>query len=138
LPFDNRIKVRANGPLLCTGDIEVSAADGQLLEEAGDLVLCRCGHSGNKPFCDGSHREAGFQHDGMLGSVTSDDEETRAGPLRIAVRENAMLIATGPMTIVSADGRPAATRNKAALCRCGHSATKPFCDGSHKKVGFEG
>ena len=58
---DNRIKVRANGPLLCTGDIEVYAADGQLLEKSADLVLCRCGHSSSKPFCDGSHKAAGFE-----------------------------------------------------------------------------
>lgn len=138
MPFDNRIKVRANGPLLCTGDIEVFGPDGQLLEEADDVVLCRCGHSGNKPFCDGSHREAGFVHNGLPGSVTSDELETAGGPLQISVRENAMLVAKGPMSIVGADGSLAATRNKAALCRCGHSANKPFCDGSHKKVGFKG
>lgn len=61
MPFDNRIKVRANGPLLCTGNIEVYDADGQLLEEADDRVLCRCGHSASKPFCDGSHKKAGFR-----------------------------------------------------------------------------
>jgi CDGSH-type Zn-finger protein len=138
LPFDNRIKVRANGPLLCTGEVEVLGPDGQLLEEAADVALCRCGHSGNKPFCDGSHREAGFVHDGMLASVSSDESETAGGPLQISVRENAMLVAKGPMTIVDADGRLIATRNKAALCRCGHSGNKPFCDGSHKHVGFVG
>jgi CDGSH-type Zn-finger protein len=136
--LDNRIKVRANGPLLCTGDIEVFGSDGQVLARAADLVLCRCGHSGNKPFCDGSHREAGFEHDGMVGSATADDLDNQAGPLRITVLENAMLVVKGPMTIASADGRSAATRNKAALCRCGHSANKPFCDGSHKTVGFQG
>lgn len=58
---ENRIKVRADGPLLCTGDIAVYAADGRLLERSADLVLCRCGQSGNKPFCDGSHKDAGFR-----------------------------------------------------------------------------
>jgi CDGSH-type Zn-finger protein len=138
LNSDNRIKVRANGPLLCTGDIEVYAADGQLLEKSADLVLCRCGHSGNKPFCDGSHREAGFRHDAVLADIQSDEAGQAAGPLKITVRENAMLIARGPMTLLGSDGTVAATRNKAGLCRCGHSSSKPFCDGSHKAAGFEG
>jgi CDGSH-type Zn-finger protein len=133
----NNIKVRNNGPLLCTGDIEVYDADGNLLEEAEDIALCRCGASHNKPFCDGSHRECGFSHRGMVIGITSDELEG-GGPLQINVRTNAMLVAKGPMTILNADGSCAGTRNKAALCRCGHSANKPFCDGSHKAHGFEG
>ena len=49
---------------------------------------------------------------------------------------NAMLIAKGPMKIISEDGRFETSRNKAAFCRCGHSANKPFCDASHKACGF--
>ncbi len=134
----NDIKVRADGPLLCTGEVEVYDAGEHLLEKGADLVLCRCGHSGNKPFCDGSHREAGFAHDGMMQDLKSDELEADGGPLRLRVRPNAMLVASGPMRILRADGSCAATRNKAGLCRCGHSANKPFCDGSHKRVGFEG
>ncbi len=133
----NTIKVRANGPLLCTGDILVQDADGKVLEQSDDVALCRCGHSRNKPFCDGAHREAGFTHDGRF-----TDEKPEAldgeGPLVITVRDNAMLIARGPMTIVSADGSCSTTRNKAALCRCGESAKKPFCDASHRACGFSG
>jgi CDGSH-type Zn-finger protein len=134
----NCIKVRANGPLLCTGDIEVYSVDGELLEKSADLVLCRCGHSGNKPFCDGSHREAGFEHDGMMTGLASDEPGGTDGPLKITLRPNAMLVASGPVSILRADGSCAATRNKAALCRCGHSGNKPFCDGSHRTCGFEG
>ena len=135
---DNRIKVRADGPLLCTGDIEVYAVDGALLEKSDDLVLCRCGHSANKPFCDGSHREAGFENDGVFVGIESDELDEKSGPLKISVRRNAMLIAKGPMTITCADGSCAVTRNKAALCRCGRSSNKPLCDGSHKDYQFEG
>jgi CDGSH-type Zn-finger protein len=70
--------------------------------------------------------------------MQSDEAGQEAGPLKITVRENAMLIARGPMTLLGSDGRVAATRNKAGLCRCGHSRNKPFCDGSHKAAGFEG
>lgn len=135
---DNRVKVRADGPLLCTGEIEVYAADGRLLKADKDLVLCRCGASSNKPFCDGSHRKVGFSDAGMFAGATSEPLHEPAGALTMTVRENAMLIARGPMTLLCADGTGAVTRNKAALCRCGHSANKPFCDASHKACQFEG
>jgi uncharacterized Fe-S cluster protein YjdI len=48
-----------NGPLLVRGPIRVVAADGSV-EELERAAFCRCGQSKNKPFCDGSHREAGF------------------------------------------------------------------------------
>ena len=135
---ENRIKVRANGPLLCTGDIEVLAEDGYVFGQGDDLVLCRCGHSKNKPFCDGSHAEAGFENDGIIVGIKSEELDETGGPLKITVKENAMLVAKGPMTIVCSDGSCAATRNKAGLCRCGQSGNKPFCDGSHKACEFEG
>ncbi len=134
---ENRVKIRENGPLLCTGDIEVRAADGYVYDKGDDIALCRCGASRNKPFCDGSHRDTEFENDGIIVGISSDELEGE-GPLVITVRPNSMLVAKGPMTIVCADNSVAATRNKAAFCRCGHSASKPFCDGSHKEVGFEG
>ena len=135
---ENRILVRENGPLLCTGDIEVVAEDGYVLGKGDDLALCRCGESKNRPFCDGSHKEAGFENNGIIMGVVSEELEQTEGPLKITVRSNAMLLAEGPMTIICADDSCAAKRNKAALCRCGHSGNKPFCDGSHKEFGFEG
>lgn len=133
----NQIKVRADGPLLCTGDISVIDADGSLLIRADDLVLCRCGQSGNKPFCDGSHRKAGFSHDGRFADAKPEALAPYA-PLEIGVRENAMLVASGPVTLVGADGKSSTTRNRVALCRCGQSRNKPFCDASHKHCGFVG
>ena len=58
---NNRIKVRENGPLLCTGEIEVYAEDGYLFTKSDDVALCRCGASKNKPFCDGTHWHIGFK-----------------------------------------------------------------------------
>lgn len=133
----NTIKVRVDGPLLCTGDIEVLDSDGKQLEKSDDVALCRCGHSRNKPFCDGTHRNVSFSDD---GSFSDDKAEALGGdgPLVITVRDNAMLIAKGPVTINNADGSCVTTRNKAALCRCGESENKPFCDSSHKCSGFTG
>ena len=58
-----RIKVRVNGPLLIEGDdISLCDADGAEFQlERHPYALCRCGASGNKPFCDGSHGRTGFQ-----------------------------------------------------------------------------
>jgi len=132
---NNSIKVRTNGPLLCTGEIELYAADGTLLEKSDDLVLCRCGHSQNKPFCDGSHRTVAFEDSGEFQDAKSEPIAGE-GALKITVRTNGMLVAQGPMSLLCADGGVGGTRNKAALCRCGHSANKPFCDLSHKAQAF--
>ena len=57
------IKVRQNGPYLVEGDdvtlIDWNGAAYQIPKRP--FVLCRCGGSGNKPFCDGSHKRIGFQ-----------------------------------------------------------------------------
>ena len=56
------IKVRDNGPYKVTGAIRLIDAEGAPFDLPGDgpIVLCRCGQSQTKPFCDASHREAGF------------------------------------------------------------------------------
>ncbi len=56
------INVRPNGPLILTGDIKLLDAEGKAytLENPERVVLCRCGGSVNKPFCDGTHRNNGF------------------------------------------------------------------------------
>ena len=58
-----RITVRNNGPLRVEGDFEIVDGQGQTFGLAGrtGIGLCRCGHSASKPFCDGSHKAAGFQ-----------------------------------------------------------------------------
>jgi len=56
------IKVRDNGPYKVTGPVVIVDADGNpfRVEEGRPVALCRCGASRTKPFCDRSHREAGF------------------------------------------------------------------------------
>ncbi len=60
---DTKIEVRANGPLRISGPIEIIDQDGKAfqLPEGQWVSACRCGQSSNKPFCDGSHRDVGFQ-----------------------------------------------------------------------------
>lgn len=58
-----KITVRSDGPLRIEGDVELVDMEGKAYGLGGRtaLALCRCGHSGNKPFCDGTHKTAGFQ-----------------------------------------------------------------------------
>jgi CDGSH iron-sulfur domain-containing protein 3 len=52
-----RIKVRENGPYLVTGTVTLIDADGNPYTVMETFVLCRCGRSSTKPFCDGTHRD---------------------------------------------------------------------------------
>ena len=54
------IGVIRDGPLWVRGGVQVVAVDGTPYERRNRVTLCRCGHSRNKPFCDGSHKDVGF------------------------------------------------------------------------------
>jgi len=175
---------------------------GEQLPVSGTYALCRCGHSGNKPFCDGTHAKVGFdgtetadasgydarattyrgtgitvrddrsicQHAGFCGNRASNvwkmvpdtaDTQVRSqlmamiercpsGALTYAVDgheiepdlrpavgvvDDGPLAVTGGVNVVRADGTVEA-RARVTLCRCGSSANKPFCDGSHVAAGF--
>jgi CDGSH-type Zn-finger protein len=57
----------------------------------------------------------------------------------ITPMENGPYIVRGPVTLLDVDGNEydVSERKTIALCRCGGSTTKPFCDGTHSKTGFE-
>ncbi|MCB9420559.1 MAG: CDGSH iron-sulfur domain-containing protein [Ardenticatenaceae bacterium] len=58
----NEVKARENGPYLIEGTAVYTDSDGKEQTTQGTTIaLCRCGHSGNKPFCDGTHRKIDFQ-----------------------------------------------------------------------------
>ena len=67
------IKVRENGPYKVTGPVRVVDPDGRefVLPEGSSIVLCRCGHSATKPFCDKSHRRVGFVADDVAPRASS-------------------------------------------------------------------
>jgi CDGSH-type Zn-finger protein len=58
-----RVIIRPNGPLVVEGPVCVRSMDGPELARGTRVVLCRCGQSLTKPFCDGSHKRAGFVAD---------------------------------------------------------------------------
>ena len=56
------VKVLPDGPLQVKGECELQDAQGDVIPgRGGDIFLCRCGQSANKPFCDGSHKRVGFK-----------------------------------------------------------------------------
>jgi len=55
------IKVNNNGPYVVSGEITLVDAAGGTFTKKDTFALCRCGHSANKPFCDGAHSREGFE-----------------------------------------------------------------------------
>ena len=131
-PIVNTVRVRENGPLAFHAPLKV--AD----EEAGlRRTLCRCGLSKHKPYCDNSHIEGGFQATGEPPLKQSDALAARDGVLSVEPQRNGPLKVIGNLEVVSGTGHTIDRVTETWLCRCGHSKNKPFCDGSHRKVGFE-
>ncbi|HKT13514.1 MAG TPA: CDGSH iron-sulfur domain-containing protein [Terriglobia bacterium] len=58
-----KITVRSNGSIRIEGDFEIVDSEGGVFDLGGrtTISLCRCGHSENKPFCDGTHKRVGFE-----------------------------------------------------------------------------
>lgn len=54
------IKPLPKGPLMVKGNFKLTKADGTSVDHKGTTALCRCGHSKNKPYCDGSHQKVDF------------------------------------------------------------------------------
>lgn len=131
-PPVNLVGIREAGPYAFRGDLRLNGVP------AGyRATLCRCGASKNKPFCDGSHHDVGFNATGEPPTGTSTDAlPVRDGPLHIDPQTNGPLKVSGNLEITSGTGRMVARITGAFLCRCGHSQNKPFCDGSHATVGF--
>jgi CDGSH-type Zn-finger protein/uncharacterized Fe-S cluster protein YjdI len=133
-PRVNVVRVRENGPLAVNADIEVVGPP----QGGGTrrLTLCRCGASKNKPYCDNSHKEIAFTATGEPATATLDALPARGGKLQIRPTKDGPLLLTGNLEICTGTGRTIAKVSKTALCRCGQSSKKPFCDGTHNRVGF--
>jgi CDGSH-type Zn-finger protein/uncharacterized Fe-S cluster protein YjdI len=130
-PPVNLAGVREAGPYAFRGRLQIDGAPAGFR-----ATLCRCGASANKPFCDNSHREIGFGASGEPASGQTDMLAARDGPLAIDPQTNGPLRVRGNLEIVSGTGRVVARVTSTYLCRCGGSANKPFCDGTHAKIGF--
>ena len=130
-PLVNTITVRENGPLAVNARIELG---GQAIGMRA--TLCRCGASKNKPYCDGSHTGVAFVATGEPATKPSEPLAARDGVLKITPYADGPLGVSGAVEILSGTGRTLERAKATALCRCGGSNNKPYCDGTHKTIGF--
>ncbi|HZF16367.1 MAG TPA: ferritin-like domain-containing protein [Steroidobacteraceae bacterium] len=131
-PLVNLIAVREGGPYAVRADIRLDGKPAHFR-----ATLCRCGASKNKPYCDGSHHDVKFDASGE--PATQEKPEVlavRNGPLAIDPQLDGPLRVSGNLEITSGTGRMVTRVQQTRLCRCGGSANKPFCDGTHAKIGF--
>ena len=200
------LKVQPNGPLLLSGNADVTDSHSRPLECKKITALCRCGASKNKPYCDGTHNAISF-NDAVSDSRTADRVAVYEGK-DIAVHYNKLVCShaavcaamlptvfdssrnpwinpdngdveaikrvvkacpSGALRYAESNGKPqhlmsgtcgikieengpyrvtavalidgawadGACREKYALCRCGASKNKPYCDGSHVDIGWD-
>jgi CDGSH-type Zn-finger protein/uncharacterized Fe-S cluster protein YjdI len=131
-PPVNLIAVREAGPYAVRAELSIA---GQVVPFRA--TLCRCGASKNKPYCDGSHHAVNFAASGEPPTGQADMLEVRNGPLAVEPLTDGPLQVRGNLEITSGTGRVVARVQQAKLCRCGGSANKPFCDGTHARIGFK-
>jgi len=131
-PPVNLISVREAGPYAVRADIRLNGRPAHFR-----ATLCRCGASKNKPFCDSSHHDVKFAATGEPATGRAEMLPVRDGPLAIDPLLDGPLQVRGNVEIISGTGRVVARVVQAKLCRCGASNNKPFCDGSHARVGFK-
>jgi len=131
-PDINAITIIADGPLATRGSISINNEPCS----SPRATLCRCGASKNKPYCDNSHQTIGFQDNG-IPEVNDLSLELTSSAINIMPAKDGPLIVEGPLEVRSADGTAVNRSMNAALCRCGASKNKPFCDGSHTEIEFK-
>ena len=144
-PATNTVTPVPNGPLYLAGDIEIRTPRGEPLLTDTRVALCRCGHSGNKPLCDNSHQrvfEAAGREPGdapeptpRSGDASRGDAEGADGRLTVTLSRNGPFSFDGSFALRTAGDAPELA-DGGTFCRCGESATKPFCDGTHADAGF--
>lgn len=137
-PDQNVIHIQEDGPIYIHGNVVIRDVDGNVVLKDTRVAMCRCGASKNKPLCDNSHLDIEFK-----AANTYDPERLRTEPvqgeggeLSIKLFDNAPFLVQGNYTLKSERTGTEKCSKKMSFCRCGGSQSKPFCDGTHKKIGF--
>jgi CDGSH-type Zn-finger protein/uncharacterized Fe-S cluster protein YjdI len=136
IPVHNTIRLSMNGPLYLRGDFTIVNGKGELVVNDTRAALCRCGGSANKPFCDNTHRKNGFVAPDRVAEPQTINETPDDDKLCIQTTTNGPLRITGHFTVLNGKGEPVYQGTDQEFCRCGGSSHKPFCDGTHEKIGF--
>lgn len=126
LEVANELLVTSGGSLKMTGNITLINEDGSVTH-ANNLNLCRCGASKNRPFCDDQHLEIEFLDGGSVTQLSDWMPVTRPQTITVTCVKNGPLKFRGYLRIFNKKGQECITMS-GALCRCGKSSKKPFCD----------
>ena len=133
LDLPNELLVTNGGPLKMTGNITLINEDGSVTH-ANHLNLCRCGASKNKPICDDQHLEIEFFDNGAIQRVSDWMPVNRPQTITVTAVKDGPLKFRGYLRIYNKKGQECITMS-GALCRCGKSSNKPFCDSKNGCAG---
>jgi CDGSH-type Zn-finger protein/uncharacterized Fe-S cluster protein YjdI len=138
VPEVNTIILEEDGPVYLSGNLVIQNADGEQVHTDTRLALCRCGVSENKPFCDNTHLQYDFQASGTAAVLQNGEpNRTAGGVLVITPVTNGSVHIEGNFELRDAEGELLYRGTDTWLCRCGGSANKPFCDGTHRQNDFQ-
>ena len=135
LEVPNESLVTNAGPLQLTGNLTLVHDDGTV-QYANHLTLCRCGHSNSKPTCDDQHLEKEFLNPGKISEASEIAASQRPSKLTLSCIKDGPITFRGRLRLHNQFGQEC-VKMRGSLCRCGQSASKPFCDGSHTRTGFK-
>jgi len=135
LEVPNESLVTNAGPLQLTGNITLVHEDGTV-QYANHLTLCRCGHSRSKPDCDSQHLDKEFLNPGKISEASEIAASQRPSKITVSCIKDGPITFRGRLRLHNQFGQEC-VKMRGSLCRCGQSASKPFCDGSHSRVGFK-
>jgi len=134
----NTIKTVPDGPLYVRGNLNLVTESGEVLLSDTRIALCRCGASRNKPFCDNSHFAVPFVEPATASpGESAGSEMATSGKLNLVPTADGPLHLQGQITIRNAADEVIFEGIETWLCRCGGSANKPYCDGTHERIGFK-
>jgi len=134
LEIPNEALITGAGPLRITGNLTLVSEEGKV-SYANHIDLCRCGKSKDKPNCDSQHLDAEFLHSGRMQEISDTAASDRPAKITLSCNKDGPVTFRGRLRLHNSMGQQC-TKMRGALCRCGQSANKPFCDGSHDKTGF--
>jgi len=135
LEVPNEALVTNAGPLQLTGNITLVHEDGTV-QYANHLTLCRCGGSGSKPICSGAHLEKEFLNPGKISEASEIAASQRPSKITLSCVKDGPITFRGRLRLHNQFSQEC-VKMRGSLCRCGQSASKPFCDGSHARTGFK-
>ena len=126
LDVPNEAMVSSGGPLKITGNLTMIGEDGEVTH-ANHLTLCRCGASRKKPLCDDQHLDVEFLDNGNIRQASDCMPVVRPQTLTLTCIKDGPLKYRGYLRVYNAKGHECLSM-QGALCRCGKSTKKPFCD----------